>query len=215
VITLAHTNTAHRLSFTGFHNELQTCGPDVTAATQKTLSEIESTFGSWSFLKKAWACVHLVQLPWAASAWDVYKLMDLGVSEYAFLFNLPAIQGNGVCKQRVAYNGKCYQSGAVNYVAYGRMCRLCNDKFPVGAAIVGIPLASNVWSLPATLARVGIWKIVGYKGAGLTEALDFTQAGWVRGSPKSGGCTECTVVRENVTGDSEFDWLWEPYRPLH
>jgi len=187
------------------------CGPDVTAVLSQTLTEIEKTYRSWHIGKKFVACMYLVNLPWAASSWDINKLYELGSDPNGFNFMPPARQGSGNCNQTVAYKSKCYNSSGVNYIQYGKVNSLCNGTFPAKVPIPRLKVA--YWGLSLTLARVAAWKVVRYKGAMLPEALDFTTAGYLGCGPMRAGRRDCIVDPANVAGDKFLVWQWHPYEP--
>ena len=102
------------------------CGPDVTTAVQNTLQNVENRFNDWAAIpgKQRSACEALYDGGLADGAWDIKELAAAGKSE-----GCGSLMGTGKCKATVAYKGKCYHAGAVNYVLFGKMNALCRNIF--------------------------------------------------------------------------------------
>jgi len=185
-----HTRTFNSFSFTGFHNALPTCGPDVTDLVTNILSLIQAKWDSvWTnTFQRCAACASLhdifdtvnngLQFPGnreAGQAWDIFALKEIGFGEYNG-FNNPPYRGeaNTIYTNTVSFRGKCYFASAVNYSLWGKMNRLCSSFYLY-------PPYSNPFTLPKAEAATYLWKVMQYYSLGNTailEAMSFTAIGY-------------------------------------
>jgi len=173
---------------------------------RRTLAQIEDTYrNKWGIGKKFVACNDLV-IPWiAVDAWDINPLVELGMTG-EFNFKPPAKQGTGRCDRNVAYGDHCYHAAAANFIAYGKMCSLCEHTF----GWVYYPVSP--WGLPETMARVALWKFIKYFGDQMFETLDFTVAGYDGRDPVLRGTTDqCAIHDDNFAHEDTLEWKWYPY----
>ena len=107
------------------------CGPDITDALDEALSRVESVFTDWSLYRRNVACNGLTSVA-AIFGWDITQLSPYGREKFINSYRPDC----GTCE---AYGAKagysvqvgrdCHFVGSVNYVAYGKMMRLCHDHF--------------------------------------------------------------------------------------
>lgn len=148
------------------------CGPDVTSAVMKTLEEVEKAFLSdqnpeFNTLlpdghhgppappnyHRRRSCIALFQhvpgLSAPGNAWEISPLGGMGASSSPRL--PPGLSsednGTGDCARTVVFNGTCVKAGALNYIVFGKMNRLCHDQFSDQPFSVTDPIQWNVnWS---------------------------------------------------------------------
>ena len=99
------------------------CGPDVTAPVTGTISNIKTTFRSWTWGPKFSACTALYG-PKAQGAWGMGQIALCGYRKWQF--RRPAMQGGPEpCTWTVSYKGTCYQASDVNYLMWGAINKAC------------------------------------------------------------------------------------------
>ena len=152
------------------------CGPDVAQTLVGTLADVDRLFNSPSTDKEA-VCKNFN----SAGGWDITGLL---IHQYT-----KRCGESAPCAQTVTIDGGCYNVWTVNYLLYGKVCRLCQmSAFEMNSWILG-------------------WKT--YKGDGqLGGALDWANAGY-SGWPGSGDpkpdrpkCPACS----NSSGLDSFQW---------
>jgi RHS repeat-associated protein len=144
------------------------CGPDVTTIATRTLRQIETTYGGWTKWQRFNACIALNNIPifagWYAGGWMMRELGSLGCQDNAFnpKFWAPAKQGTPPCQRTVKYRGRCFFSGDVHYLMWGRINSLCYKDFPHQKPLP-LPLPTpnplplpHLWSEDWALMMVGV-----------------------------------------------------------
>lgn len=101
------------------------CGPDITSELEATLDRVRRAFAGWSGPRRYAACLGIVTVPSAASAWDIEELGPSGRESFVKKYQPDC----GTCGLSVQAGGDCHYAGSVNYVIYGLMMRLCHDDF--------------------------------------------------------------------------------------
>jgi hypothetical protein len=141
-------------------------------------------------------------LPAAAFAWDIMELYWVGAN--------PAFKRTP-CGTTLAFRGKCYQAGAMNYAMWGLMHLLCHTKFDPAFPN---PTNPSLWGLRIALTIALGWKLMqGDSIANDTvyQALGFTIFGysgllWTRPTSR------CRVTGR-ISRNLAFHWAWEPSKP--
>ena len=191
------------------------CGPDVTSATLRTLTEVRQTFlHRWDKTQRHTACNELYN--WghfgAAQAWDIQELARVGFWREGR--PLPEIDGivcgTGNCIRTVSFLGNCYYASAVNYVLWGTANRLCNGEY-------GDPTLEPMfqkYSLENALfwaASRKWWMWEGGDGLEEAQALAFITYGWTYRLPPIKPNSECKIdSRKKARQNAPFDWIWRP-----
>lgn len=203
------------------------CGPDLTSQVAAAIASIGSTFAAWSSDKKDDACDALDSYrpigvthpltPVGAIAWDIVELHNHGwvhniypptcASEPA-----PLSCGNPY-NFSIQIGPNCFYSGSVNYVIFGKMCKLCADYY------LGIPLINEGY---ARFTRSAMRSLIAqYKGPGIISpaspnygpSLAWAEAGYddwpSGGTPPSGDCPCSPLCPTPYTGPS-FHVNWYP-----
>jgi hypothetical protein len=111
--------------------EVNTCGPDVTAALKATLKDISKTFwlaGKQKQMAAGDAMYDIggIFMPGgnggAETAWDINDLYNAGGQvDYKWETDCGIMKSSGSCKLSVTFKGNCYYATAVNYTMWGRM----------------------------------------------------------------------------------------------
>jgi len=195
-------------------------GPDVTKSVDLTLMDIKHTFTyNWSTFQKVCAAYELHDVPMAAigviarnpcwgavGAWDIIPLARIG-------FGLDDNKLSGFyCgeypwQRTVTYNNNCYYAGAVNYLMWGAINRLCHDYFLQHGDI----FTASTFSCTAACSLVDVWKSIKYpSNVESQEAVAFTTAGYNNSSPGKG-----LPIRPSgdIVPTHRMQWCWEPVRP--
>lgn len=214
----------------GLTTECGKCGPNVTRAVQRTLTDVQEKFNSWSRNEKLTACNRLQgyegiarpPIPMqermlnAANAWDILELAYL-TEKFPLHQPFERMGGPGKCRYTVGFQGNCYYAAQVNYAFFGNAYRLCNTEFENDPDV----RLRKEWRMDTARMYVMAWKIYlhGRNGEWLnpevqkkiSQALAFTDYGFNIGHPPNRGisCTECS--NSENTYDSWFSWTWLPY----
>jgi hypothetical protein len=102
------------------------CGPDVTKQVKDAVHKTQKEFKSWTTSDKDDACRSLTSLSTGEVAWDI---TDLHANGWILNYR-PKCATEGAhpgCGSTIQVGSDCYYAGAVNYVIFGVMCRLCYD----------------------------------------------------------------------------------------
>jgi len=180
------------------HDRSQPCGPDVTSRLEATIRDVEHYWSNSGLTQqqKCDLCEEVFRYrPNAVRAWDVYDLY------------LMSKKGTREHWRSVSVNGRCYDAGAVNYVLYGVIGRLCKETKLVKNW-------SDIWS------RVSLWKSVAYSKGPDIEVKDWTYVGFL-GWPRGGSMPRSTTYYEVRRKDGKktpetsvsFVWVWKPHHP--
>jgi hypothetical protein len=209
------------------------CGPDISEKLAEVLAEVRTTFASWSGGDQGRACVEILNLPMALSAWDI---VDLFVPETEWLRLLPFFPTCGtpgpgpnddfedakLCSNSVEVDGKCFLAGTVNYALFGQMCRLCSDAhlfFSTLQLITESPLAILPTPIPIhwrsdretmldmiTIYKLGgTWDDDGPPRAWAAAGFD----GYPGHVPSTANRSTCATVCP-VPFERSLKWVWEP-----
>ncbi len=137
------------------------CGPDITRELLVVLEKVQAAFYSWEPERKAKACRSLYTPGIRGEAWDINELhrqdwfhaYQPECSTYAE----PEILN---CARSVKVAGQCYYAGSVNYVVFGKMCKLCQNE-----ALFRLRLGLNSLKLPEGLFLynpISVWLAIWY-----------------------------------------------------
>ena len=174
-----------------------TCGPDITQALKNTVQKIRNRFHSWSRPVREMACANLYSPQKAGGAWEIMELLSgKGGQLENFLKDFPEC-ATSLCQNTVEVNGECYSAGAVNYIAFGVMSKLCH-----------IPEQAMETAIYA-------WKITRYGHLPDEEVIGWAFAGYAGWPefpiiPKSSHtrCKSCAYKAQN----QDFTVLWVPHQ---
>jgi RHS repeat-associated protein len=201
------------------------CGPDVTDAVAATLAEVEqeflddSNFTSTSDPDDARysACTGLFDKTRNAnSSWEISPLGSNGGSRKAPSHLPPGISpsdfaNGGSCGGTVTYQGRCVWSGALNYIIFGKMCKLCNDKFSNRPFETGTLWGTINWSETDMNAAITYHKLSSSGGLlGNPEAqaaYDFAGAGY-SGSGYVFPNVDCDTKGVKKWPKGPMPWKW-------
>jgi len=177
------------------------CGPDVTAPLKQTLENIRGTFKTGiSDASRTSACLTIVGagtggITAAQGAWDIRQLF-----EYS-----QGTNGCTDCRNTVAFEGKCYYAGQVNFAMWGLMFKLCSEWMNKG------------YTEQDAHDFVTIWKGNEYgQGADnvfVQQAQAFTAYGYTGTGSLAGALSHCPLSKLKWKAFS-FDWAWEPFKPV-
>lgn len=190
------------------------CGPDVTTQVQDAVASIGTTFAGWSSGEKSEACDALDSLSSGAYAWDIVELHN-----NSWILNFRPICATQAvtphCGSSIQIGHDCYYAGSVNYVIFGKMCKLCADYY------LSIPLINTGF---ARFTKQSMRDLVDlYKGHGFTGLADpsanFGSSiawaesgydGWPGASTPPGDRSNCTPMCPTPFSGSKFRVNWYP-----
>ena len=172
---MTYSNSVKSISFTGFHNAMPPCGPDVTAALHQTRIELADAWAAMTPAERDDACDRFV----SKAGWDM-----IGLVTHAYTYLCSECSP---CDQSVWVDGGCHRTWSVNYVLYGWAFRLCGkSKAWMEATIVAHKTSEKkVGEIPAALG----WARAGY-------------AGWpvcATPPPDRRNCRECGVTSSKTS----------------
>ena len=176
------------------HDSCCRCEADVTDATLRTLESISWLFHLCDDNTAYPACKQLVNHHGAyAHAWDIQELASYG-------FDLKSCD----CKRTVTFNGHCYYGGALNYVKWGRTCKLSQQRFgdlPWDISVFEVLAAAHKeLETPGGLDREG------------RKAVEFTFDGY-DGTLIVGNNDDHCKPSGYEAIPYAFHWIWRPAKP--
>ena len=158
-------------SVVAYHDKRHSCGPDITAELSAMLKDLESFYKDEqeSNKERKSLCRRVFEpRPGAFGAWDIVPLREMSKRKkgagYPFGDPMEGKMSNVSWARSVQVKGRCYDAGAVNFVMFGRMARLCQGCW--------IADWNDVYN------RILAWKVAGHWEFPRTEALDWAYAGW-------------------------------------
>ncbi len=194
------------------------CGEDVTAETDRTLSDLRFTYEiMWDTLypevPRVAACKWIVGLgPYgvdgARGAWSIRELASAGARIPWSGLNVGECRGHPT----LTFQGRCHFAGAVNYAIFGAMMRLCRESAATDpGAFEG--LTPEHWSLATAQTLVILWlawqdhfppwhEVV-------RDKLAFTRYGYDWASPNASAPPDCGDTSSRATA-VRFHWWWHP-----
>jgi RHS repeat-associated protein len=203
------------------------CGEDVTREVHLTLNDMMFDFDArWRPEWKCAACKEIIGLGpygrWgASSAWSIRELALAG-------FHLSTRIRVGECRGQttVTYQGKCHFAGAVNYIIFGLMMRLCNESAKADPGSFENLDPDVHWSMFNAIILISAWNWREYGLPPTHEVVrskrGFAQVGWdgrkqglsiflPRPVPDSATPKRCGDPNAQVFKD-KLDWIWLPVR---
>lgn len=182
------------------------CGPDITLNLAAVLERVQAVFYRWEPEQKAEACRTLYTPGIRGVAWDINELFRgedgnnqrIWISQYQPDCSTYLYPRSLDCSISVQVESQCYYAGSVNYVVFGKMCKLCQNE-----ALFRLRLAPNSLKLPEGLFLynpISVWlAILAYKGEipfvreeasdNYEESQKWAAAGY-RGWPSGGSTPE-------------------------
>jgi RHS repeat-associated protein len=100
------------------------CGLEVGPVLKKGLTLLEEIFNKKSIKGKADICDSLFTVLGSTAAWDITQFYNTGEKDREFFTKGNC--GKGKCNRTVTVNGECHIAGAVNYILWGKINKLCN-----------------------------------------------------------------------------------------
>jgi hypothetical protein len=119
------------------------CGPDVTRQVAEAVRFARSIFNGWSHDQKVDGCDALISLQGllsskngggkrsefvAGCSWDIWELHNNDWINKRFQPTCATTGAKPGCGESVQIDDDCHHAGAVNYVIFGTMFRLCSDN---------------------------------------------------------------------------------------
>ena len=195
------------------------CGPDVTSQVEGAVRSIGNTFTTkWNSDQKENACDALDNAIDAQSAWDIVQLHNKGWISQNYQPTCATTGAVPHCGSSVQVGSDCYYSGSVNYVIFGKMCKLCADYY------LGIPLINTGYARFTKSAMNSLINL--YKGTGVTgfatPAPNFSTSvawadagydGWPGSSAPPGDRNNCAPMCP-LPFSGSFSVHWYPNQSL-
>jgi|GEM_PF-683626 len=185
------------------------CGPDVTAALDRTLTNITMVWNGWDDKQRRESCDALYKVSdgTASHAWFIEEIATLGfTNSFPISGAPPGTKGccgkNVCCDQTVTYKGHCYFAGDLNYLMFGVINKLCD--------------------IPLNIAEdaIAMWKQYNAVKRNCAAELDFIHsANIANGSGYNWEFTRLPEVSKDADckarvdrgSDRMFKWHWEPH----
>lgn len=191
------------------------CGPDVSSQVAAAVASIGTSFGGWSPDEKSEACDALDSSRTGGYAWDIVELHN-----NAWILNFRPVCASEAatphCGSSVQVSGDCYYAGSVNYVIFGKMCKLCADYY------LSIPLINTGYARftkSSMRSLISLYKGKGFSGfatpsANFGESIAWAEAGydgWPSGAtPPPGDRANCTPMCPTPYSGPSFRVNWYP-----
>ncbi|HYJ84866.1 MAG TPA: DUF4157 domain-containing protein, partial [Pyrinomonadaceae bacterium] len=201
------------------------CGPNVTRQVAEAVRLAKSIFRGWNRSQKEDACDALVSYEGASGkvtsrkatvvaecSWDIYELhRNKWISDKFQPTCATTGRETKKCGESIQMDDDCHHAGAVNYVIFGTMFRLCSDEdldmffdftksnmktlidMYKGSRMSGF--GTPVENFEGSLA----WAKVGYEG-------------WPGVSSPAGDWNACAPMCPKPYSDQPFDIHWHPHR---
>jgi len=214
------------------YKEVCPCGPDATGAVQGVLNDITAYFRSIPVLygykgkgtKQRMLCTDLYNVLTGWKAWDISPLLwssrtgecgacndDLHDPDNPGTQEDPSKQKP--CAFSVWIKGGCHCAGFVNYLAFGRMNRLCYDFYD----------NDSDYNTPNMLHLISLWKEKIYGDSrGAAFASEWATIGWhdslnsnrYPATPTKKQCQYCRDKKgKPVLEDMNYVFNWYPWHP--
>jgi RHS repeat-associated protein len=216
------------------------CGPDVTSAVAKTLDDVErvfnddnnpsfrsadeGTFQNPDYYRRR-ACM-VLYAPIAGvgnpgDAWDIGPLAALGGGATLRQQDLPEGLtwddfGTKSCKRTVTYKGTCVYAGALNYILFGKINKLCRDRFSNQPFTITRPINRTIdWSWSDVSAAVwyqkyGRWGH--YFNSEAANAFEFARIGYSGGDLPRSVDMGCRANTSKAWPNTAMFWRWSGVR---
>lgn len=153
----------------------RTCGPNLTQAVGEAVIRVRTEFARWSAPRRNVACTGLYAI--GPIAWDIAELDPPSRSKFISRYGPECT----TCGDAVQVGQECHHAGAVNYVVFGAMMRLCRD------ANLGAPwFGDEAMNLLIVLHKTNLW--TKEEAGNLDSSIAWAKAGY-RGWPMSGDPT--------------------------
>ena len=174
------------------------CGPDVSTQVRAAVALLKSTWSGWNANQRDEACWALENWQCADAAWDIVQLHNRRWIDLDYTPACAGVTSNPGCEATVKIDGQCHFAGAVNYVIFGHMCRLC-----------------NIWQTTMRLMILGHKKLSSSRPA----SIDWALAGYAdwpsTGTPPSDRptCSPTCPTPYGPTANNaatSFDFHWYP-----
>jgi hypothetical protein len=120
--------------------------------------------------------------------------------------------GTKSCKRTVTYKGTCVYAGALNYILFGRINKLCHDRFANQPFTIQQPIARTIdWSWGDVVAAVWYQKYVRWghwSNPEAANAFDFARIGYSGGDLPRSVDMGCSPNNSKAWTDSAMRWKW-------
>ncbi len=139
------------------------CGPDVTTPVGNVIAAMNGAWGGWNANQKEEACWSLQHASCGPVAWDIVELHN---NAWIYQDYRPACATAGAtppCGSTVRVGTDCHFAGSVNYVIFGRMCKLC-DIWPLTMRLMIRVHKQHVTGVDPDYAPAVAWAEAGYNG---------------------------------------------------
>jgi hypothetical protein len=106
------------------------CGPNISTQLIDVIHRTKTLFAGWSNAQKENACNELKSISTGTGAWDISELHERAwIASYRPACATRITNGYSPCEFSVQVGNGCHFAGAVNYVIFGVMCKLCYDYY--------------------------------------------------------------------------------------
>jgi RHS repeat-associated protein len=146
-------------------------GADITRALKNAMTHVDVDYNKLTTKEKQLLATRLFYAPEALGAWDIQELVSNGPQENRI------VRGNET-KDTATVNGKVYYTACINYILWGRICRLLhNDNIRFQSRVTLNYLSIDEARAIKTAEN---WRTIknAFDGYGVESALSWVRVGW-------------------------------------
>jgi hypothetical protein len=178
------------------------CGPDVTAAVGNVIADMNAAWGGWNATEREEACWSLQNFGCGPDAWDIVQLHNNAWIYQDYRPDCASVGATPPCGSTVQVDSDCHFAGSVNYVIFGRQCKLC-DIWPTTMHAMIYVHKVHLSGLDRDYGAAKNWADAGYAGC--------PSAGTPGGDRNT--CTPSCPTPYGPTANNpatRFDFQWVP-----
>ncbi|MBU0638536.1 MAG: RHS repeat-associated core domain-containing protein, partial [Planctomycetes bacterium] len=186
------------------HGKNGCCGPEIRSHIEDALARVDPMFAAIPPPAPPQCNRELSDVCFAIhntiTGWDIDALADLGSKKdwrkSPLVGALAPGCGTGTCLGTVQYSGRCYRANEMNYILWGRLNKLCNERksewLKLAFNIYGVNMYQDCSSrLVPGFIHTWTWTagvVSGYRAAFNAGLLQYIEA-----APIGQGSTACRV----------------------
>jgi RHS repeat-associated protein len=172
------------------------CGLAVDDLVKSIFDGVDAAWAAASDDQQDTACANLLRPPMAFDSWDMEGITGL-----------PGIPGSTFClpcSTRVTYRGRCFDPWELNYLFFGHICGLCDQR-------AKNHVSGSSWS--SELVELIVDTGGGLRGKPVSCAAAIAGAGFLKKDPGCGNSSACTPNPQKAKLDNNTTrWRWSGIR---
>jgi len=197
------------------------CGPNVTKQVKATLAKAQSVFYGYNVVDKLTSCRSLHTMPAAPVAWDINDLHNNAWIHQVYRPECATKGAKPPCGSSIQVGSECYYAGSVNYVLFGKMCRMCHDLIKRLRGDRKTLSKQHMRRLIKWYKSLNwkqllglLWVFLSKRAKNYTTAKKWADAGFdgwpAGGTPPKGDRSNCKPVCQ-LERVEKFSFTWTPY----